>query len=164
MPEYFKEFEIRWSELDPNNHVANYAYTQFMNEVRISYFLNRGIERNFMEEVNMGPVVFHEHFHYIKEITAYEKVIVDVQMKGHSEDFKFLNLAHHLYNIGGEIAMFSEITFGWLDLSARKLVIPHEEYIKGYKQMKKTDDFRIILPGETRVSGIPYKKKLETVL
>ena len=164
MAEFFKEFEIRWSELDPNYHVANYAYTQFMNEVRISYMLERGIDRDLIDKGNMGPVVFHEHFHYIKEVMAYEKVKVDIQMKGHSEDYKFLNFAHHLYLPGGEIAVYSELMFGWLDLTTRKLVIPNERYIEGYKEMQKTDDFKLLTSEDTRVDGVPYKKKLEGVI
>lgn len=164
MTEYFKEFEIRWSELDPNYHVANYAFTQFMNEVRISYMLDRGVGRDFIEKGNMGPVVFHEHFHYIKEVRAYDKVKVDIQMKGHSQDFKFLNFTHHLYIPSGEIAMYSELMFGWMDLTKRKLVVPHDSYIEGYKKMKKTEDFKILDRGDTRVKGIPYKRKLEVVV
>lgn len=160
MAEFYKEFEIRWSELDANNHVANYSYTKFMNEVRIAYMLKNGVEKDFTDKRNMGPVVFHEHFHYIKEIKAFEKVKIDVQMKGHSEDFKFLNFVHHMYNSSGEISLYSEIMFGWMDLTSRKLVIPHQNYIEGYKRMKKTDDYKIMKPGDTRMNGVPYKKKI----
>lgn len=158
MNEFYKEFEIRWSELDPNYHVANYAYSQFMNEVRISYMIKNGIDRSFIQKGNMGPVIFHEHFYYIKEIRAYEKIKIDVQMKGHSEDYKFLNFAHHLYLNTGEIAMYSELMFAWMNLESRKLTFPLAAYIERYDQMQKTDDFRILKSDDIRAQGIPYKK------
>lgn len=159
MKPYIKTFEIRWSELDPNYHVANYAYTQFMNEVRISYMMDNGLDINETKG-RMGPVVFHEHFYYIKEILAYETVKVDIQMKGHSEDYRFLQFAHHVYKANGEIAAYSELMFAWMDLVSRKLTVPTANLKVKYDEMQKTDDFKILTSSDTRASGVPYTKKL----
>ena len=40
---YFKEFEIRWSDLDANRHLGNSAYTNLMSHTRMSYLFEIGI-------------------------------------------------------------------------------------------------------------------------
>jgi acyl-CoA thioesterase FadM len=40
---YFKEFEVRWSDLDGNMHLANSAYINFMSHTRMSFLLEQGI-------------------------------------------------------------------------------------------------------------------------
>ena len=108
----------------------------------------------------IGPVVFHEHFYYIKEVMAYEKVKVDIQMRGHSEDYRFLQFAHHLYKSSGEIALYSDLMFAWMDLETRKLTVPTEKLIAKYNEMPKTDDFKILTSKDTRAPGVPYAKTI----
>ena len=160
MSAYFKEFEVRWSELDPNRHVANYAYTQFMNEVRFSFFKKFNLTEE-INKANIGPVVFHEHFYYIKEVRPYEIIKIDLQLKGRSEDYKFFHFAHHLYKESGEIGLYSELYFGWLDLNIRKLSIPPKALCDAYDTLTKTEDFRILTSKDMRAQGVPYDKKLE---
>ena len=39
---YKKQFEIRWSDLDANGHLANSAYTNFMSHTRMAFFSEFG--------------------------------------------------------------------------------------------------------------------------
>ena len=40
---FFKEFEIRWSDVDSNRHLANSAYINFMAHTRMSLFISIGL-------------------------------------------------------------------------------------------------------------------------
>lgn len=35
---YSKQFEVRWSDLDANRHLANSAYMNFMSHTRMGFF------------------------------------------------------------------------------------------------------------------------------
>ncbi|HCO83984.1 MAG TPA: thioesterase, partial [Arenibacter sp.] len=61
---YLKEFEIRWSDVDANRHMANSAYLNFMSHTRMSFLLEIGFNQKTMSQNNIGPVVFHEHVYY----------------------------------------------------------------------------------------------------
>ena len=39
---YKKDFEIRWSDVDANGHLANSAYTNFMSHTRMGFFIAYG--------------------------------------------------------------------------------------------------------------------------
>ena len=64
---FFKEFEIRWSDMDANRHMANSAYINFMSHTRMAYLGQLGFNQNSMAAHNIGPVVFYEHVYYFKE-------------------------------------------------------------------------------------------------
>ena len=39
---YLKEFEIRWSDIDANRHLANSAYLNFMSHTRMAFLMELG--------------------------------------------------------------------------------------------------------------------------
>ncbi len=43
---FVKEFEIRWSDLDANRHMANSAYINFMSHTRMAYLGQLGSKMN----------------------------------------------------------------------------------------------------------------------
>ena len=65
---YVKEFEIRWSDLDANRHVANSSYVDMLSETRMSFLREHGVTQQFFETHGIGPVIFSEEFFYISEI------------------------------------------------------------------------------------------------
>lgn len=158
----FAEYEVRWSDLDPNSHMANYAYVQYCDETRVHFLRKSGLMGEILK-ANIGPIVLHEHFYYMNEVMPYEKIRVDVQLNGHAPDFKFVEFAHHMYNSQGEIAMFSKIMFGWMNLEKRKLALPTNSMIEAYQKLNKTEEFRIFESSETRAKGVPYGKKIESL-
>lgn len=60
---YFKEFDIRWSDMDANRHLANSAYINMMSHTRMGFFIDKGITQEQLAMHGFGPVVFHEHIY-----------------------------------------------------------------------------------------------------
>ena len=58
MEMYKKQFEIRWSDVDANGHLANSAYTNFMSHARMAFFSEQGFSMPEIMKYNVGPVVF----------------------------------------------------------------------------------------------------------
>ena len=40
-----KEYEASWTDLDPNWHVANYAYNKYSTDARVSFFDSLGLNK-----------------------------------------------------------------------------------------------------------------------
>ncbi len=49
---YKKQFEIRWSDVDANGHLANSAYTNFMSHARMSFFGEQGFSMSEIRKHN----------------------------------------------------------------------------------------------------------------
>ena len=64
---YFKEFEIRWNDLDANKHLGNSSYVEFMSHARMSFLTDHGIGLDVMASFGLGPIVLYEHIYYFKE-------------------------------------------------------------------------------------------------
>ena len=45
---YFKDFEIRWSDVDANRHLANSAYINFMSHTRMAFLIEQGFDHKTM--------------------------------------------------------------------------------------------------------------------
>ena len=89
---YIKRFEIRWSDVDANRHLANSAYTNFMSHTRMAFLIEQGFTMKELNKHSIGPVVFYEHMEYFKEALLGQTIQVSLEVSGLSEDgtcFKF---------------------------------------------------------------------------
>ena len=89
-----KDYEASWTDLDPNWHVANYAYNKYSTDARVSFFNSLELNKTKFDKLNIGPVLFYEHMYYYKEIKIGVKFSVTVEIDGYSEDGKFFKLFH----------------------------------------------------------------------
>lgn len=150
---YFKEFDIRWSDLDPNWHLANSAYISFMSHTRMSFLMENGFGKEALIKHRLGPVVFYEHVYYFKEIQAGQKVKVSLQLKGISEDGMYFEFVHHFYDPQGKNFASCELMGGWINLETRKLTELPEELLKNLGHLEHTEDFKILTKEDTRKYG-----------
>ena len=58
---FIKNFEVRWSDLDANRHLANSAYVNMMSHTRMEFLNSLGLTLNQMAQNQLSPVVCHEH-------------------------------------------------------------------------------------------------------
>lgn len=150
--EVFKQkFDVRWSDLDANRHLANSAYINFTSHTRMSYLIGHGFGYKEMVKLNIGPVIFHEHLHYFKEVLPGSTVYVTLELKGLSKDGMFFEFEHNIYDEKGTHHLYAEIMGAFIDLTSRKLTtIPEEMITKGFDGMTKTEDFKWLTKEDTR--------------
>jgi acyl-CoA thioester hydrolase len=55
---FLKEFEVRWSDVDANRHLANSAYINFKGHTRMAFLMELGFDHRLMAENKIGTVVF----------------------------------------------------------------------------------------------------------
>jgi len=160
---YTKKFEIRWSDIDANRHLANSAYINFMSHTRMAYFMDNGFDPRELAKKNLGPVVFHEHVYYFREAFMGKPVTVSLELKGLSEDGMYFEFVHNFYDYKGKNFATCEAMGGWIDLVERKLVGLPEELREDLNKLSHTDDFRILTKVDTRKFG-KAPKDLESKL
>lgn len=150
---YSKDFEIRWSDIDANRHLANTAYINFMSHTRMSFLMENGFGQKELAQHNLGPVVFYEHVYYFKEVFAGKPVKVTLELKGLSEDGKYFEFLHNFYDYKGRNFARCEMMGGWIDLKERKLTGLPEELFQNLNSLCHTEDFRKLSKEDTRKFG-----------
>lgn len=158
---YKKRFEIRWSDIDANRHLANTAYVNFMSHTRMSFLMENNFGHAEMAEHNLGPVVFYEHIYYFKEVFAGKPVTVTLQLKGISQDGMYFEFVHDFYDHKGRNFASCEMMGAWIDLKERKLTGLPEELFKNLNSLSHTEDFRVLTKEDTRKFGKVPKEKLD---
>ncbi|BDW92179.1 hypothetical protein MACH07_10110 [Flagellimonas marinaquae] len=159
---FFKEFEIRWSDIDANRHLANSAYINFMSHTRMAYLGLLGFNQKSMAVHNIGPVVFYEHMYYFKEAFAGKPVKVSLEFAGMSEDGKFFEFRHNFYDHNGKNFARCEMMGAWIDLKERKLIGLPDEFLQAFEAMEKTDDFKTLTKEDTR-KHVQVPKDMEMI-
>tara|TARA_R110002049_G_scaffold11079_2_gene53157 strand:- start:97 stop:576 length:480 start_codon:yes stop_codon:yes gene_type:complete len=154
---YKKQFEIRWSDVDANGHLANSAYTNFMSHTRMAFFLEFGFAMTEMKKENVGPVVFYEHMYYFKESFIGTPVTVTMEVSGLSDDGMLFMFEHNFYNHKGENLAYCEMQGGWIDLKARKLTALPEPLLELANKFPKAESFKVLTKADTRKHGVKPK-------
>ncbi len=147
---YTKDFDIRWSDLDANRHLANTAYINFMSHTRMGFLMENSFGQKELAQFNIGLVVFYEHIYYFKEVFAGRPVKVSLQLKGLSEDGMYFEFIHNFYDHKGRNFATCEMMGGWIDLKQRKLTELPEELYKNLNGLSHTPDFKVLTKEDTR--------------
>lgn len=150
---FFKEFEIRWSDLDANGHMANSAYINFMAHTRMSYLGQLGFSQRNMAENRIGPVVFHEHIHYFREAFPGKPIRVSLELMGLSEDGMFFEFRHNFYDSQGKNFARCHIMGGWIDLVERRLAPLPAHFLERFQTMERAEGFKVLERSDTRRFG-----------
>jgi acyl-CoA thioester hydrolase len=146
---YFKDFEVRWSDLDANRHLANSAYINFMSHTRMAYMYENGLTRQVFSTHNLGPVVFYEHMYYFKEVLPGQTVRVSIEIKGLSLDGMFFEFHHNFYDGHDKNLARCEMMGGWIDLHQRSLTPLPSDVLKIVTNWEKAKDFRVLTKEDT---------------
>jgi acyl-CoA thioester hydrolase len=121
---YARQFLVGWRMMDFNGHLANTAYLDLAADVRVAFFAEHGFSPAEFRRIALGPVVRKDEVEYFREINLHETVTVTYAALAMSPDAARFRLENEIFNAAGERAAVVRSTGGWLDLRARKLVLP----------------------------------------
>lgn len=150
---YLKEFEIRWSDIDANRHLANSAYVNFMSHTRMSFLIDQGIDQQVLRKYQIGPVVFNENVFFFKEAFQGMKVRVSFELGGVSEDGTFFKFVHNFYDEKGRNLAYCEMQGGWVNLETRKLTPLPAHLMELLDKSPKTKEFKFLTKEDMRAQG-----------
>ncbi len=150
---YTKKFDIRWSDLDANRHLANSAYQNFMSHTRMAFLIANGFGQKEMAQFEVGPVIFYEHIYYFKEVFQGKPITVSVEVTGMSEDGCFFEFKHNFYDYKGRHLAQCEMLGAWMNLRERKITALPEALAELIKEFPKAKDFKVLTKEDTRKHG-----------
>ncbi len=150
---YLKNFEIRWSDVDANRHLANSAYVNFMSHTRVAFFEDHGFSLNNLAKFQISPVIFYEHIYYFKEAFLGTPIRVSLEVTGLSEDGMFFSITHNVYNHKGQNLATCDLMGAWINLETRQLTGLPAEFLAEMAAFPKSEDFKILTKEDTRKFG-----------
>lgn len=151
---FYKEFDIRWSDLDPNRHLANSAYINLTSATRMAFMIDQGFGHKQMTMYQIGPLVFHEHIHYFKEIFGGQTIYVSMELAGLSADGAFFKFVHNFYDSEGRHMAHAWMLGAWFQLKTRKITALPDPFMALTTTLRRTVDFIVLTKEDTRISGM----------
>ena len=135
---------VGWEHLDMNAHVKNTAYLDFAVNARMMYFQTQSFTMREFERLRVGPVVRRDEMEYFREFRMLESVRVTLALAGLSADASRFTLCNEFFRADGKLAARLSSTGGWLDLNARKLILPPEPLARALHNLARTRDFQTL--------------------
>jgi acyl-CoA thioester hydrolase len=142
MESYFKNIEIRWSDLDPNFHVLHSKYYDFGAYCRMAYFVEKGMTPALMKQYNIGPILFREECVFKREISFGADVRINLFIEKHTEDYARWSMSHEIWK-GDRISAIINIDGAWIDTIKRKLTVPPKEIIPVFDSAPKSPRYQV---------------------
>lgn len=133
-----------WAEMDANAHMANTAYLSKCVDARMSFFKDNGFPVTEFAKRQIGPVVRRDELEYFREISLMEPITVTLALDGMAPDGTRFRLVNEILTRDGKLAARVKSEGGWLDLAARKLVVPPPDLMAALNAMPRTAGFETL--------------------
>lgn len=148
---FAREFDLRWSDADPNGHVRHTVYAELAAEGRLAWFAEGGFGWTRLEQLGIGPVLLREEVDYRSELGVGERVRVEVDAAGLSPDGGRWRLLHRILRLpGADLAATIVVLGGWIDLARRRLVPAPEPLAAFLRAATRGPEFEELPPLRAR--------------
>jgi acyl-CoA thioester hydrolase len=141
---YEKTFVAGWGDMDFNSHMRNTAYLDRSADVRMMFFSEHGFPMSEFVSRRIGPVITKETLEYFREVALLETIKVTLSVAALADDGSRFEIVNEIYKGNGKIAARVTSSGGWLDQSARKLVVPPDALLEVLRAMPRTEDFQVL--------------------
>ena len=148
MDGYFKTYEIRFSDIDANNHVNYAAYIDAAADLRYRFFIEHGFPPERFVEMGIGPVYTSIHAEFLREVRMGESVTVTYSLSGMSASGVRWKVHHDILRENGKKAVLLDLEGTLLDLASRRPAPPSPELLQTFRLIPRTTDFDTL--SETR--------------
>lgn len=139
MSDYHYKFEVRWSDIDANKHLANSSYVEYCAQTRMAFMNTHKMGLKELNRWGIGPVILHERYSFFREILPDETVYVTAEIAGMSEDASIYQFVHKFYMPDGTHCATAEATGVWIDTMLRKSTTPPDDILEVMKEFGKQD-------------------------
>jgi acyl-CoA thioester hydrolase len=146
-PPFSLPVTLRWADLDPNGHVRHSVYYDWGAMVRIAFLDKKGVGIKWMADNAIGPVLFREEAKFLREIHYGDELSIDFQLAAASPDGRKWKMRHRIFK-GAEVAAIIEVDGAWLDLRARRILVPPPEMAGAFANVSRSEDFAELPSGK----------------
>jgi acyl-CoA thioester hydrolase len=152
MSEYSKTYEIRWSDLDANNHVNYAAYIDAAADLRYRFFSEHGFSPARFAELGIAPTYTGLQAQFLREVRIGETITLDFALAGLSPQGGRWRVQHDIFKANGKKAVHLLLEGMILDLARRSSVLPSAELLSVFHLIPRSAEFEV-LPELRRVRG-----------
>ncbi len=135
-----------WGDMDFNAHMRNTAFLDKAADMRLTFFAAHGMPIAEFVRLGVGPVVRRDEVEYFREIRLFEELRVTIAAAAMSEDGARFVIRNEFFKMDGVLAARVLSSGGWLDLAARRLVVPPAALLEAMRQMPRTEHFSELPP------------------
>lgn len=151
---YFHKFEVRWSDIDANRHLANSSYVQYCAQTRMGFMTQHKMGVAALNRWGIGPVILHERYSFFREIYADQEVFVSLDIDGFAEDGSVYRFVHKFYLPDGTHCATAEATGVWIDMMLRKSTTPPDDIVEILSQFR-TPDCKVM--SREDIKALPFR-------
>jgi acyl-CoA thioester hydrolase len=130
-----------WGDMDFNAHMRNTAYLDKAVDVRMMFFADCGFPMKEFARLKVGPVVMKDEVEYYREVNLLDELRITLALAGIADDGSRFRLRNEFFRADGKPVARLSTVGGWLDLAARKLIVPPSPIRAALDQLARTDDF-----------------------
>lgn len=138
---YSKSFVAGWADMDFNSHMRNTAFLDRAADVRMMFFAENGFPMQAFVTRRIGPVIMKDEVDYFREVALLQEITVTLALAGLAPDGSRFLMRNDVLNADGKLCARVTSAGGWLDLGARKLVVPPAELLATLATLDRTDTF-----------------------
>jgi len=142
--EYSGTYEIRWSDLDANNHVNYSAYIDAAGDLRYRFFAQHGFPPERFEQLGVGPAYSAIHAQFFREVRLGEIVTITFAVSGLSPQGGQWKVHHDILKANGKKAVALDLNGVIMDLATRKATLPVPELLQIFNLIARTADFEAL--------------------
>lgn len=154
MSVYYHKFEVRWSDIDANRHLANSSYVQYCAQTRMAFMSKHKMGLKELNRWGIGPVILHERYSFFKEIYMDQAVYVSLEIDGVSEDGGIYQFLHKFYLADGTHCATAEAFGVWIDMMLRKATSPPADIMEVLNHFK-SEDTKIFTKAD--IKALPFR-------
>ena len=147
MPEFTRDIQLRWSDLDPNFHVRHSIYYDWGAFVRVEFLNEYGLTWRVMHELKFGPILFREECVFRREIKSGDEVKINLQVTKSRKDYSRWSIQHQIFKNDNVLCAVLNVDGAWMNLMQRKLMSPPEKVHEVFEQMPKVENFEWLAGG-----------------
>ena len=144
-----KQLFAGWGDMDFNSHMRNTAFLDKSADVRMMFFAEHGFPTAEFMRRSLGPVILRDELEYYKEVRLLEPLRITLAIAALADDGGRFSMRNEFWKPEGKLAARVNSYAGWLDLSARRLVLPPDVLLAALRSLPQTDDFQV-LPTSSR--------------
>ncbi|MDH3325406.1 MAG: thioesterase family protein [Gammaproteobacteria bacterium] len=134
-------FDVRWADIDANQHMRHSAYYDYAAHLRVQLLKKIGMDVITLSSLKIGPVLFREEALFLREIGMDDRIRVNVKLKRMRPDGSRWTFFHEFFKDEGKVAATVTVDGAWLDLTKRKLIALPDQYLELALGIVRTSDF-----------------------
>lgn len=119
---------VREHHLDLFGHMNNATYLALFEEARWESLSQRGMSLKDFQRLKQGPVILSVELKFMKEVRLREQVTITLELLDY--EGKIGHMEQLMLKEDKTVAAKAQFTFGYFDLTTRRLIEPTAEWQK----------------------------------